>query len=80
VSELEEHNMKFSAVLLLGLVTSVWETIYNNEKILFTVVCVPILVMISLVTLSTLLMVIVASFYYESKIKRQYEKVASFAA
>jgi len=72
--------MKFSGVLLLGLVTSVWETIYNNEKILFTVVCVPILVLISLVTLTTLLMVIVASFYYESKIKHQYEKVTSIAA
>jgi len=72
--------MKFSGVLLLGLVTSVWETIYNNEKILFTVVCVPILVLISLVTLTTLLMVILASFYYESKIKHQYEKVTSIAA
>ena len=67
VDQLEEANMKFSGVLLLGLVSSVWTTLYNNEKILFTVVCVPVLVLISLVTLSTLVLVLILSYYYQGR-------------
>jgi hypothetical protein len=78
VKYLQSSNMKFTAVLLLGLISSIWTTLYNNEKILFTVVCVPVLVLISLVTLTTLLMVVLILAYYESKIKQEhYQEVVN---
>lgn len=67
--------MKYCGVLLLGLVSSIWTTLFNNEKILFTVVCVPVLVLITLVSLSTLLLVVLLSLHYESKLKPGYQHI-----
>lgn len=68
--------MKYAGVLMLGLVSSIWTTLYNNEKILFTVVCVPVLVLITLITLSTLALVISVSCFYGRRRKNEYHRVS----
>lgn len=60
---------------MLGLVSSIWTTLFNNEKILFTVVCVPVLVLIALITLSTLLMTLGLLAYFGRKVKSEYHQL-----
>lgn len=59
LSFLTKSNYKYTGVLLLGLDTGLWTSIINNEKLLFTVLCVPILVLTTVITLTTLIIVFI---------------------